>query len=265
MDRSSASHLKEVEALPHAEGPDHPELDSSKTARDSHEEALLKIYQRLRPGNPPQLEKAKRAVQGEVLRREPLPPGPRRPLPHQPEVRPERPRDGDDAPGRGLRQRDQVPPRPAGGRRATSTTSTTSATAACARSTSWPPTSSARASSSSAAPRRSAWRSRTPRTCRPRTLINPKSVSAAIEYFFGRGELSQVVDQTNPLAQLDARAPPVGPRAGRLEPQARRLRGARRAHLALRPHLPDRDAGRHEHRPDLVALASTPRSTSTAS
>ena len=36
----------------------------------------------------------------------------------------------------------------------------------------------------------------------PRSLINPKSVSAAIEYFFGRGELSQVVDQTNPLSQL---------------------------------------------------------------
>ena len=36
----------------------------------------------------------------------------------------------------------------------------------------------------------------------PRTLINPKSVSAAIEYFFGRSELSQVVDQTNPLSML---------------------------------------------------------------
>ena len=35
----------------------------------------------------------------------------------------------------------------------------------------------------------------------PRSLINPKSVSAAIDYFFGRGELSQVVDQTNPLSQ----------------------------------------------------------------
>ena len=33
----------------------------------------------------------------------------------------------------------------------------------------------------------------------PRSLINPKSVSAAIDYFFGRGELSQVVDQTNPV------------------------------------------------------------------
>src|SRR3712207_8031440 len=35
----------------------------------------------------------------------------------------------------------------------------------------------------------------------PRTLINPKSISAAIEYFFGRGELSQVVDQTNPRSE----------------------------------------------------------------
>ena len=35
----------------------------------------------------------------------------------------------------------------------------------------------------------------------PRSLINPKSVAAAIEYFFGRGELSQVVDQTNPLSR----------------------------------------------------------------
>jgi DNA-directed RNA polymerase subunit beta len=40
----------------------------------------------------------------------------------------------------------------------------------------------------------------------PRSLINPKSISAAIEYFFGRGELSQVVDQTNPAVAVDARA-----------------------------------------------------------
>ncbi|MFN4259916.1 MAG: DNA-directed RNA polymerase subunit beta [Gemmataceae bacterium] len=47
----------------------------------------------------------------------------------------------------------------------------------------------------------------------PRTLINPKSVSAAIEYFFGRGELSQVVDQTNPLSQLthERRLSALGP------------------------------------------------------
>ncbi len=47
----------------------------------------------------------------------------------------------------------------------------------------------------------------------PRSLINPKSVSAAIEYFFGRSELSQVVDQTNPLAQLthERRLSALGP------------------------------------------------------
>ncbi|MDP6722111.1 MAG: DNA-directed RNA polymerase subunit beta, partial [Pirellulaceae bacterium] len=43
--------------------------------------------------------------------------------------------------------------------------------------------------------------------------VNPKSVSAAIEYFFGRGELSQVVDQTNPLSQLthERRLSALGP------------------------------------------------------
>ena len=47
----------------------------------------------------------------------------------------------------------------------------------------------------------------------PRTLVNPKSVSAAIEYFFGRGELSQVVDQTNPLSMLthERRLSALGP------------------------------------------------------
>ena len=47
----------------------------------------------------------------------------------------------------------------------------------------------------------------------PRSLVNPKSVSAAIDYFFGRGELSQVVDQTNPLSQLthERRLSALGP------------------------------------------------------
>ncbi len=53
----------------------------------SHEEALLRIYQRLRPGNPPQLEKAKVAVPRKVLRHESLSAGSRRPLPHQPQAR----------------------------------------------------------------------------------------------------------------------------------------------------------------------------------
>ena len=51
----------------------------------------------------------------------------------------------------------------------------------------------------------------------------------------------------------DAQAASLGARAGRSDARARRLRGARRAPDALRPHLPDRDAGRPEHRPDQLA------------
>ena len=44
-------------------------------------------------------------------------------------------------------------------------------------------------------------------------LVNTKSVSSAIDFFFGRSELSQVVDQTNPLAQLthERRLSALGP------------------------------------------------------
>ncbi|MEK6674965.1 MAG: DNA-directed RNA polymerase subunit beta [Planctomycetota bacterium] len=44
-------------------------------------------------------------------------------------------------------------------------------------------------------------------------LINSKSISSAIDFFFGRGELSQVVDQTNPLSQLthERRLSALGP------------------------------------------------------
>jgi len=47
----------------------------------------------------------------------------------------------------------------------------------------------------------------------PRTLVNAKTISSSIDYFFGRGELSQVVDQTNPLAQLthERRLSALGP------------------------------------------------------
>ena len=44
-------------------------------------------------------------------------------------------------------------------------------------------------------------------------LVNSKSISASIDYFFGRGELSQVVDQQNPLSQLthERRLSALGP------------------------------------------------------
>jgi DNA-directed RNA polymerase subunit beta len=44
-------------------------------------------------------------------------------------------------------------------------------------------------------------------------IVNSKSVSSAINYFFGRGELSQIVDQTNALSQLthERRLSALGP------------------------------------------------------
>jgi DNA-directed RNA polymerase subunit beta len=95
---------------------------------------------------------------------------------------------------------------------AQSTTSTTSAIVACARSTSWrrrnpqglpeaPPHGQERMSLKDV------------EEMTPADAHQPKSVSAAIEYFFGRGELSQVVDQTNPLSMLthERRLSALGP------------------------------------------------------
>jgi len=47
----------------------------------------------------------------------------------------------------------------------------------------------------------------------PRALLHYKHVSSAVEAFFGRGELSQIVDQTNPLSQLthERRLSALGP------------------------------------------------------
>jgi DNA-directed RNA polymerase subunit beta len=48
---------------------------------------------------------------------------------------------------------------------------------------------------------------------KPRELINSKTFSSAVDYFFGRSELSQVVDQANPLSQLahERRLSALGP------------------------------------------------------
>ena len=52
-----------------------------------------------------------------------------------------------------------------------------------------------------------------------------------------------------------AQAPRFRTRTRRAHPRARRLRGARRAPDALRPRVPDRDAGRPEHRAHQLARA----------
>ncbi len=54
-----------------------PQQSWSEDATHSHEEALLRIYQRLRPGNPPQLEKARTLFDEKFFDVNQLPPRPR--------------------------------------------------------------------------------------------------------------------------------------------------------------------------------------------
>ena len=58
--------------------------------------------------------------------------------------------------------------------------------------------------------------------------------------------------------RADPPPPPVGARRRRPDPRARADRGARRAPDPLRPHVPDRDAGGPEHRPDRLAVELRP-------
>ncbi len=89
----------------------------------------------------------------------------------------------------------------------------------------------------------------------PHDLINAKPISAAIKEFFGSSQLSQFMDQTNPAVRDHPQAPRFGAGTGRLDPRTRRLRSARRASDPLWPRVPDRNAGRPEHRPDQLAGA----------
>ncbi len=69
-------------------------------------------------------------------------------------------------------------------------------------------------------------------TAMPHDLVNAKPVMAAIREFFGSSQLSQFMDQTNPLSEITHKR--------RLSfPRARRIRGARRSSHALWAHLSD--------------------------
>ena len=76
-------------------------------------------------------------------------------------------------------------------------------------------------------------------TLMPQELVNYKPASAVIKEFFGSSQLSQFMDQTNPLSRDRAQAPPLGARTGRSDARARRLRGPRRSSDALRTRLSD--------------------------
>ena len=88
----------------------------------------------------------------------------------------------------------------------------------------------------------------------PQTLINIRPVVAAIKEFFGTSQLSQFMDQNNPLSGLThkRRLSALGP--GGLSRERAGLE-VRDVHSEpLRPHVPDRDPGRPEHRPDRLAV-----------
>ena len=91
-------------------------------------------------------------------------------------------------------------------------------------------------------------------TLMPHDLINSKPVSAVVKEFFGSSQLSQFMDQTNPLSEVThkRRLSALGP--GWPDPRAGRIRGSRRPSDPLRPGLPDRDAGRSEHRSHRVVV-----------
>ena len=81
-----------------------------------------------------------------------------------------------------------------------------------------------------------------PATATPSSLVNIRPVVAAMREFFGGSQLSQFMDQVNPLAELThkRRLSALGP--GGLSPRPGGLRGSRRPPQPLRPDLPDRDA-----------------------
>jgi DNA-directed RNA polymerase subunit beta len=216
VDKAMASHLHEVLAIEYPKDPivfnSIQEDVNTGTQADSHEGALLKIYQRLRPGNPPQLEKAKE------LFKEKFQDANRYRLGRVGRFRINRKFDQNVAETEmTLRSVDFVNSVKylldlrAGkghvddidhlGNRRLRTIDELAADELRKGFLKLRRTVQERMAI------------RDQQDMSPRSLINPKSVSAAIEYFFGRSELSQVVDQTNPLAQLthERRLSALGP------------------------------------------------------
>ena len=93
-----------------------------------------------------------------------------------------------------------------------------------------------------------------PEQITPYDLVNSRTISAVIQSVLRLEPAVAVHGPDQPAGRADAQAAALGARTRRSDARARRLRGARRALHALRPHVPDRDAGRPEHRPHLVAL-----------
>ena len=75
----------------------------------------------------------------------------------------------------------------------------------------------------------------------PQALINIKPVTAAVKEFFGSSQLSQFMDQNNPLGELTHKTSSVRTGTWRSVQRPCRIRGSRRTLLPLRKNVPDRD------------------------
>jgi DNA-directed RNA polymerase beta subunit len=89
-------------------------------------------------------------------------------------------------------------------------------------------------------------------TLMPHDLVNPKPVTAVLKEFFGTSQLSQFMDQTNPLSEVTHKRRLSALGTWRPDARTRGIRGSRRPPEPLWPHLPHRDTGRSEHRPHRV-------------
>mgnify|MGYP000022454431 CR=1 FL=1 len=87
----------------------------------------------------------------------------------------------------------------------------------------------------------------------PQSLINIKPVTAAVKEFFGSSQLSQFMDQNNPLGELThkRRLSALGP--GGLSRDRAGFGGSRRTLFPLRKNVPDRDSRGSEHRSDQLS------------
>jgi len=77
----------------------------------------------------------------------------------------------------------------------------------------------------------------------PVDLINARTLSSVINSFFGTSQLSQFLDQTNPLSEI-TQTPYLRSGPGWSLPRTGRIRGARRTLLALRSSVYYRNTGR---------------------
>ena len=81
-----------------------------------------------------------------------------------------------------------------------------------------------------------------PESISPQSLINIKPVTAAVKEFFGSSQLSQFMDQNNPLGELTHKRRLSALGTGRSVQRPCRIRGSRRTLFPLWKNVPDRDS-----------------------